>query len=95
MLASLGDRDVGLVVLDVHDHVPMLVVAEGLGARFLEAFERLGGGVAVGVVRADLDHGYLRFESAEEERRRGGFRAVVGDLEDGKGSEVQNAPVTR
>ena len=35
-------------------------------------------GVAVGVVRADLYHGYLRREAPETERGRRGVRAVVG-----------------
>ena len=82
LLDPLRDRDVRFLVVDGHDHVPMLVVAEDLGARFLEAFEHLGCGMAVGVVRTDLDDRYLGFEAVEEERRRGGVGAVVGNLQD-------------
>lgn len=93
LLAPLGNRDVYLLVLDGHDHVPVLVVAEDFGARLLEAFERLGSGVTVGVVRANLDDRYLRLEAVEEERRRGGVGAMMRYLENDKGSEVQNAPL--
>lgn len=58
----------------------MLVVAEDPGTRLLEAFERLGGGVAVGIIRADLDDGYLGLKAAQEQRGRGGLGAMVGDL---------------
>ena len=81
-LGPFRDRDVRFLAVDGHDHVPVLVVAEDLGARLLEAFERLGCGVTVGVVRTDLDDRYLRCEAVEEERRRGGAGAVVGDLQD-------------
>ena len=94
LLALLGNSDVHLLVLDGHDHVPVLVVAEDLGARLLEAFERLGSGVTVGVVRANLDNRYLGLEAVEEERRRGGVRAMMRYLENDKGSEVQNGPFT-
>ena len=75
---------VDLIVFDSHDHVPVLVVSEHPGAGLLEAFERLGGGMAVGVARANLDNGYLEPEAAEEEGRGGGVGAVMGDLEDQK-----------
>ncbi|MCA1716252.1 MAG: hypothetical protein LC781_05090 [Actinobacteria bacterium] len=82
LLGPLRDRDVRFLAVDGHDHVPVLVVAEDLGARLLEAFERLGCGVPIGVVRADLDDCYLGLEAVEEERRRGGVGAVMGDLQD-------------
>ena len=44
----------------------MLVVAEYPGTGPLQAVEDLWGRVPVGVVRADLDDGYLREEAAEE-----------------------------
>jgi hypothetical protein len=82
LLGPLRDRDVRFLAIDGYDHVPVFVVAEDLGARLLETFERLGCGVAVGVVRADLDDRYLGREAVEEERRRGGAGAMVGDLQD-------------
>ena len=82
LLGPLRDRHVRFLVVDRHDHIPMLIVAEDLGARLLEAFERLGRGVTVGVVRADLDDRYLGLEAVEEERRRGGVGAAMGDLQD-------------
>ncbi len=94
LLGPLRNGDIRLLAVDGHDHVPVLVVAEDLGARLLEAFERLGRGMAVGVIRADLDDRYLGLEAVEEERRRGGVGAVVGDLQDRKGSKAQNGPVT-
>ncbi len=90
---GLRDGHVHLLVLDGHDHVPVRVVAEYPGAGPLETAENLGRGMPVGIVRADLDDCYLRWEAAQEERSRGGVRAVVGDLEDDKGSKVQNGPV--
>ena len=93
-LASLRSCDVDLVILDSYDHVTMLIVAEHLSASFPEAFERLRCGMAVGVVRADLDNGYLWLELVEEEGCRGGVGAVVGNLENGKGLGVQNGPMT-
>ena len=80
MEGGLGLRDsyVNLFFLYGHDNVPVLVVAEYTGATALEAVEGLGGGVAVGVVRAALDDGYPGRKAAEEERSRGGARAVVG-----------------
>jgi hypothetical protein len=79
----------------VDDHVPVLVVAEDLSASLLEAFECLGRGVAVGVVRANLDDRYLGLEAVKEERRGGGVEAVVSDLQNDKGSGAQNSPLTR
>ena len=46
-----------------HDDVSILVGAEYLRSGSVEPVERLGGGMAVGVVGADLDHGYLRREA--------------------------------
>ena len=93
-LITLRNGHVRLAVFDGHDHVPVLVVAEDLGARFLEAFEGLGSRVAVRVVRAHLDHGYFRLEAVEELWRRGGVGTVMRDLENDKGSKLQNGPVT-
>ena len=80
MEGGLGLRDsyVDLLFLYGHDNVPVLVVAEYPGATPLEPVEGLRGGVAVGVVRAALDDGYPGRKAAEEERGRGGARAVVG-----------------
>jgi hypothetical protein len=77
LLTLLGNGDVHLLVLDGYDHVPILVVAEDLGARLLEPFERLGSGVTLGVVCANLDNRYLGLEAVEEERRRGGVGAMM------------------
>jgi hypothetical protein len=94
LLSSLRNRDVDVFVLDRHDHIAVLIVAEGPGASFLEAFERLGDRVTVGVVRTDLNNGYLGLEAAQEQWGRGGLGAIMGDLQDGKGSDVQNMPLT-
>ena len=77
---GLGLRDsyVDIFFLYGHDNVPVLVVAEYPGATPLEPVEVSGVGVAVGVVRAALDDGYPGRKAAEEERGRGGARAVVG-----------------
>jgi hypothetical protein len=93
-LAPLRDRNVDLLILDDDDHIPILIIAEDLGARLLEAFERLGGRVTVGVVRPDLDDRYLGLEVAEEEGSRRRIGAVVGNLQKDKGSEAQNGPFT-
>jgi hypothetical protein len=93
-LATLRNGHVRLVVFDGHDHVSVLVVAKDLGARFLEAFEGLGGGVTVRVVRAHLDHSYLRLEAVEELWRRGGVGAVMRDLENDEGSGLHKTPLT-
>jgi hypothetical protein len=82
LLAPLCDGYVCLVIFDGHDHVPVLVVAEHPGAHGLQPAERLRGGVAVGVVLADLNDGYLGGEPVEEEGRGGSVGAVVSDLED-------------
>src|ERR671917_1649337 len=89
-----GDGDLHLLVLYSDDHVPVLVVAEHPGAGPPEPLQGLGGWVPVGVVCPHLDHGYLRREPAEEERRRGGIGTMMGDFQDREGSEVQNGPVT-
>ena len=94
LLVPFGNGDIGLIVFDGYDHVPLLIVAEYPGAGLLEALERLGSGVAVPVVFSDLDNGYLGRKVAEEERGGGGVRAVVGDLENDKGSTVQKGPFT-
>ena len=93
-LSAFRGCDVDLVVLDGYDHVAVLIVAEHLSASFPEAFECLGSRVAVGVVRADLDNGYLGSESVQKERGCRGVGAVVVDLENGKGLGVQNGPMT-
>ena len=59
----IRDRYIRCLAVGRHDHVLMLVEAEDLGVRLLEAFERLGRGVAIGVVRTDLDDRYLRLEA--------------------------------
>jgi hypothetical protein len=87
LLALLGDGDAHLLILDGHDHVPVLVVAEDFGARLLETFERLGSGVTVGVVYANLDDRYLGLEAVEEERCRGGVGAMMRYLENRLGTE--------
>jgi hypothetical protein len=91
---GLRDGHVHRLFLYRHDHVPVLVVAEYLCAGSLEASQGFGGGMAVGVVRAALDDGYLRGEAAEEERGRGCARAVVGGFQNREGSKLQNGPVT-
>lgn len=63
LLGPFRDRYIRCLADGRHDHVPMLVVAEDLSVRLLEAFERLGRGVAIGVVRADLDDRYLGLEA--------------------------------
>ena len=63
LLGPFRDRYIRCLAVGRHDHVPMLVVAEDLGVRLLEAFERLGRVVAIGVVRADLADRYLGLEA--------------------------------
>ena len=87
LLALLGNRSIHLLVLAGHDHVPILVVAENFGACLPEAFERLGSGVTVGVVYANLDDRYLGLEAVEEERCRGGVGAMMRYLENRLGTE--------
>src|SRR5919202_5428491 len=89
LLVPFGNGDIGLIVFDGYDHVPLLVVAEYPSAGLLEELKRLGSGVAVPVVFSDLDNGYLRRKVAEEERGGGGVRAVVGDLENAQRTGVR------
>jgi hypothetical protein len=68
---GLRDGHVHPLILDSHDHVPVLVVAEYLGSGALQAIEGLGGGMRVGIVRTDLDDGdlwgkWLRKRGVEE-----------------------------
>ena len=83
-----------LLVFYGDDHIPVLVVAEDLRAYPLQPFEGLWRGMPVGVVSTALDDGHPGRKAAEKERGRRRIGAVVGYLQDDKGSKLQNGPVT-
>ena len=83
-----------LLVFYGGDHISVLVVSEDLRVYPLQPFEGLWRGMPVGVVSIALDDGHPRRKAAGKERGRRRIGAVVGYLQDGKGLEVQNGPVT-
>src|SRR5918998_6581671 len=82
--SAFRDGHLQLLISYGGDHVAVFVVAEHLYARPVQPVEGLGGGMAVGVVHAALDHGHPWRKAAEKERGRRGIRSMVGDLQNGQ-----------